>query len=169
MDTTNLIIAGAFWVGGGIVLALIGLWIARRLVSHHILKAHNDVAGFVYATIAITYAVLLGFVTVAVWEQFNEAKVNADVEANAVADLLRLSSFLPESDREAVTPLLLAYVRSVIDTEWDAMSRGESASPESEAALDALHEGGLEFCVIDDENAARITQGSFQRGSRRCH
>jgi hypothetical protein len=66
------------------------------VVPHHILVEHNDVAGFIYATIAVTYAVILGFVTITVWEEFEHACDTADQEANVVADLMRLAQWFPD-------------------------------------------------------------------------
>ena len=40
------------------------------LHSHQTIARHNDVAGFVYATMGVTYAVVLAFVVIAVWENY---------------------------------------------------------------------------------------------------
>lgn len=154
----GLIITAALWIGGGAALALIGLWIARWRVSHHTLRAHNDVAGFVYATVAVTYAVLLGFVTIAVWEEFQAARVNADGEANSVADLLRLSAMLPETERQMVVPALQAYARSVVDEEWKTMRDGGSASPQTEQAIDLLWEHYSSIDTTDDRQVTAVDQ-----------
>jgi hypothetical protein len=36
-------------------------------------KQHSNVAGFIYAVVGIAYAVLLGLVVVAAWEQYQTA------------------------------------------------------------------------------------------------
>lgn len=40
------------------------------LVPWQVRQQHNDVAGFIYAVLGVVYAVLLGFVTLVVWEDF---------------------------------------------------------------------------------------------------
>jgi hypothetical protein len=45
-------------VGGSLLLTLLVIAIVRRLISHQTLARHNDVAGFVYATTGVIYAVL---------------------------------------------------------------------------------------------------------------
>jgi hypothetical protein len=140
MDWVHLALTGALYVGGAVTLALLGLLIVRRYVSHHVLAQHNDVAGFIYATIAVTYAVILGFVTITVWEAYEEARSNADHEANVVADLYRLADWFPETDREAIQAMLTAYATSVIEEEWDAMDRGEAPAASTSDSLDRLWE-----------------------------
>jgi hypothetical protein len=50
-----------------------GLLLVQRLVPIELRKQHNDVAGFIYAVVGIAYAVLLGLVVVAAWEQYQTA------------------------------------------------------------------------------------------------
>ncbi|MBI2322651.1 MAG: hypothetical protein HYU88_11345 [Chloroflexi bacterium] len=62
-----LALAGVLIVGGTIVLAVVGLLAVRRLVPVPTLRSHNDVAGFIFATLGVIYAVLLALVVVALW------------------------------------------------------------------------------------------------------
>src|SRR5918993_1917988 len=41
------------------------------LVPIAVRRQHNDVAGFIYAVLGVVYAVLLGLMVVAVWEEWN--------------------------------------------------------------------------------------------------
>lgn len=134
----HIALVGAIYICGAVLLSLLGLFLVRRLIPHHLLSPHNDVAGFVYATIAVTYAVILGFVTITVWEQFEAARSNADQEANAVADLYRLSEWLPEPGRSEIQIALIDYARSVIEDEWDAMDEGTAPSSDTDAALERI-------------------------------
>jgi hypothetical protein len=138
MGSVHLVMVGGLFVVAAVLLAMAGLYVVRRVVPHHVLAQHNDVAGFVYATIAVTYAVILGFAVITVWEQFEEASHNADGEANAVADLFRLAAWFPDADRVQVQQSLVDYANSVVDDEWDAMNDGTAPSPETAAALDRL-------------------------------
>jgi hypothetical protein len=125
-------------VGLSVLAGLIGLRVVRRLAPHHVLAPHNDVAGFVYATIGVTYAVVLGFVLVTVWDQFGEAGDAADREADAAADLARLAAWFPASDRQAVVEAVRAYADAVVAEEWPAMANETAPSEQAAARLDAL-------------------------------
>ena len=54
-------------------LAAGGLILVQRLVPIAVRRQHNDVAGFIYAVLGVVYAVLLGLMVVAVWEEWNTA------------------------------------------------------------------------------------------------
>lgn len=149
-------------VGLCVFAALLGLWIQRRLVSHHVLAPHNDVAGFVYATIGVTYAVVLGFVLVDVWEQFDDAKNVSEQEANAVADLRRLSAWLPAADQQAVQGALLSYAQGVIGNEWPTMTEGGPPSDQVAAQLDAVWEAYRLAGQHTDPAAAPYAEGLAQ-------
>jgi hypothetical protein len=138
MDWLHLAFMGALYVAGAITIALLGLVVVRAIVPHHVLAEHNDVAGFVYATIAVTYAVILGFVTITVWEEFEEARDTADQEANAVADLMRLAQWFPDGQQVQIESALAAYAVSVVDDEWDAMEEGDAPAEATNAAFDHL-------------------------------
>lgn len=140
MNWGHLILVGGLFVGAAVVVALTGLYVVRRVVPHQVLAPHNDVAGFVYATIAVTYAVVLGFVVITVWDQYEEARSNADREANDIADLYRLAAWFPDSEQPKIQQALHDYTRSVVDDEWNAMNRGDAPSPETTAALDRMWE-----------------------------
>ena len=49
-------------------------WVATLLVHGRTTavmdEKHNEVAGFIFATVGVVYAVLLAFVVIVVWEQF---------------------------------------------------------------------------------------------------
>jgi hypothetical protein len=75
-----------------------GLWrgrrggslVAQRFVPIELRKQHNNVAGFIYAVVGIAYAVLLGLVVVAAWEQYQTAWDTTEREANELAELFWL-------------------------------------------------------------------------------
>jgi predicted negative regulator of RcsB-dependent stress response len=48
--------------------------------------------GFVYATIGVIYGVILGFVVITVWQEFEDATAQTDQEALTVANLIRLTN-----------------------------------------------------------------------------
>lgn len=128
---------GAFMVGGPIILSLFGLWLVRRLVSPQSLHDHHDVAGFILAIVGVIYAVLLAFVVVIVWEQFEDAKVVAEKEANALLDIYHMAPGLSPEVREQVRREVRAYAQSVVEFEWSAMANG-AEDDNTARALDQL-------------------------------
>ena len=58
--------------------AVVGLTLVQRLVPTAIRKEHNDVAGFIYAILGVVYAVLLALMVIAVWEEYERARVTVE-------------------------------------------------------------------------------------------
>jgi hypothetical protein len=78
-----------------LLLAVGGLALVGYLVPWQVRQRHNDVAGLIYAVLGVVYAVWLGFVTLAVWEDFEVARSTARSEANELAEHFWLAHELP--------------------------------------------------------------------------
>jgi hypothetical protein len=73
---------------------------------------------------AAVYAVLMAFVVVTVWQNFEKSNANVQLEANYMADIYRDSeAFSPEFHKK-VGDLLREYREKVISLEWKDMARG---------------------------------------------
>jgi hypothetical protein len=88
------------------------------------LKLNNEVAGFKFSVIGVLYAVLLAFVVVAVWENYNATETAIRNEAKAVGNMAQLSYALPESQGVEMRRLLDTYVKEVQQSEWATMGSG---------------------------------------------
>jgi hypothetical protein len=133
------VVGGVVIVGGSLLLTLLAIAVVRRLVPHQTMARHNDVAGFVYATTGVTYAVVLAFVVIAVWENYAETRQVADQEASSLGALYRLANGFPEPHRAAAQEAALGYAEVVVDVAWPAMEDGGDPTPQAAAALDHLY------------------------------
>ena len=113
-------------VGVSIAAAVLGLYLVRRLVPADGLVESNDVAGNYLQTLGTIYAVLLAFVVIVVWQQFNDARSAVEREANEVLDLFRTASGFSEPARGELRKQLQTYVSAVLEREWAAMGRDEN-------------------------------------------
>ena len=102
--------------------------LVRRLVPYRDLADHNDVAGFMIAIVGVIYAVLLAFVVVVVWQQYNTADTNYGSEVSTAADVHAFARSLPEPDARAIQSLVHRYIHEMIDSEWPAMLTGGNSS-----------------------------------------
>src|SRR5215212_434615 len=91
-------------------LAVGDLIVVQRLVPIAVRWQHNDVVGFIYAVPGVTYAVLLGLMVVAVWEDWNSAAVTADDEASSLAEIFWIADRMTESDGHHIQELARSYV-----------------------------------------------------------
>jgi ABC-type multidrug transport system fused ATPase/permease subunit len=121
------ILLGALILIVSISLAILGLLIVRRFISHAVLKQHNDVAGFIFATLGVIYAVLLAFTVIVVWENFGQAKEIVNKEAACLMDVFRDTATLPDPYRITVRKHLIIYAEMVVNEEWKTMQHGEGS------------------------------------------
>jgi hypothetical protein len=145
-----------------VVLSVAGLTLVQRLVSPGLRQEHNDVAGFIYAVLGVAYAVLLAFVVIAVWEQYQAARDTTDREANELAEIYWLAYQLPESEGRQVQELAQSYARVVVEEEWPLMEDGQF-SPQAWALVDEIRQriGQFESStsneqVLQDQGLTRV-------------
>jgi len=99
----------------------------QRLVPSALRQEHNNVAGFIYSVLGVAYAVLLAFVVIVVWEDYETAESTMETEANELAGIYFLANRFPEADREKVQELARSYARAVVEEEWPLMERHETS------------------------------------------
>lgn len=118
------IVLGVIIISSAVIISIAGLLIVRRHIPHHRLKTHNDVAGPIFATVGVIYAVLLAFVVVIVWQNFDRSRSNVQDEANCLVDLaMDAEAFSPEFKKD-IRALLYQYAEIVVNEEWPAMAKG---------------------------------------------
>jgi hypothetical protein len=104
-----------------------GLVFVRRLVPAAIMKLHNDVAGFIFATLGVIYGVVLAFVVLVVWEELNDAQTNTAEEAAVAMAIDRNLATIPDpAESGALSRSFHEYVRLVITREFPAQARFET-------------------------------------------
>ncbi len=94
-------------------------------------KVHNDIIGWQLGILGTTYAVILGFMLYTVWTNMGVAELNADAEANALVNVFRLAEGLPVEQQEPLRQAARSYADVVVNQDWPAMARNETASLES--------------------------------------
>ncbi len=127
-----------------VLVAVVGLVLVQRLVPPDRREEQNNVAGFIYAVLGVAYAVLLAFVVIAVWQDYQTAQTNVDSEANELAGVYFLASQFPEPERTRIQDLARSYARVVVKEEWPMMERGKT-SPRAESLVRQLRLKLLEF------------------------
>jgi hypothetical protein len=146
-----------------VLVAVAGLVVVQRLVPPERREGQNDVAGFIYAVLGVAYAVLLAFVVIAVWQDYQTAKTNVDSEANELAGVYFLASQLPEPDRTRLQDLVQTYARVVVEEEWPLMEQGQR-SPRADSVVRQLRLKLLQF-----DPRTKGEQVLYERGLTQLH
>jgi hypothetical protein len=146
-----------------VLVAVAGLVLVQRLVPPERREGQNDVAGFIFAVLGVAYAVLLAFVVIAVWQDYETTQTNVESEAHELAGVYFLASQLPEPQRTDVQDLVRSYVRVVVVEEWPMMERGQT-SPRADSLLRRLT---LELLKFDPHTEGE--QVLYESGLRQLH
>jgi hypothetical protein len=114
---------GVLFVGGLSALSAGGLFLVWRFVPTPD-RNHNDVAGPMISTIGVVLAVMLSFMVVTVWQEYDAAASVVNTEAGEIADLYHEAAALPPAQRTAIREGLGRYVNLVVNEEWPLMRQG---------------------------------------------
>jgi protein-S-isoprenylcysteine O-methyltransferase Ste14 len=139
-----------------------GLILVQRLVPIERREAHNDVAGFIYAVLGVAYAVLLGLMVIAVWDDYKDAQSAATEEANELAAIFWIAHGLPEPQAGRIQELTHEYASVVVHEEWPLMAKGRSSPrawqilDELRASVEALHPTTDTQLVLYDNEIQRL-------------
>ena len=108
----------------GCALAVGALAVTRTKLTRNELITHNDVAGPILSTIGTVLAVLMSFMVVGVWQEYDASARTVQEEASALADLHHLADLLPPPDRGALHSVVDRYITEVLFDEWPRMKHG---------------------------------------------
>ncbi len=113
--------AGLIFVIVAVGASVVGVHLVRRYIPADLLKRHNEVAVAIHAALAAVYAVLLAFVVITVWGQYNDAEVAVSEEAGQISGLYRGVFVFGDSASRPFRSALASYTSSVMDYEWPLM------------------------------------------------
>lgn len=119
----------------------------------------NEMAGLIFSTLSLIYSLILAFVIVAVWTNYDELGQTVEKETDKLNSILAHSETLPDSIRQPLVSAVFTYCYQVIDKEWKMQ---EPEAPQHPSAIPALRmmllrlepETSLQesiFSVLDDD------------------
>ena len=122
-----LIVVGAFFTVLAVLLAVAGLVLAQRHIPLEFRKAHNDTLSIIYATLYVTFGVIVGFTAYLVLDKYVDSQKTVASEAANIAEIYQLANSFPQAQRDQIQQLARSYAREVIDEEWPLMRKGQSS------------------------------------------
>ena len=137
-------VIGSCLVAGGLLTA------ARKHLLRSELISHNDVAGPILSTIGTVLAVMMSFMVIGVWQEYDGSAQTVQFEAGALSDLHHLADGLRQPVREDLKNEVDRYINSVIYVEWPLMRHGG----ESQVAHDQAYRIELIVARITPHTAA---------------
>lgn len=144
------------FIGGTAALSALGLYVTRRLYPGAEQITHNDVAGPIMTTIGTVLAVLLTFMVVTMWQEYDSAAQGAASEAGELADLYHESYALPANTGAPIRSDILSYIRLVVADEWPLMRRGSQRISANKIAHDIVNRAELYPPVTPGQQNAQM-------------
>jgi Protein of unknown function (DUF4239) len=132
------------WLGLVLITVLCaGLACGGHVLVHRSFRSvnfleNNEVAGFVIAVVGVLYAVLLGFLTVVVWEHYAQSDERAQAEVDAATDIWRFGHLLPAAHAGRIRTDVDRYAVVVAGDEWPKMRLGESSEHAQQLVVDLI-------------------------------
>lgn len=139
-----------------VTLAVCLVLVSFVLPSAPAVRSFRGVAAPFIGSVAVIFAILLGFLANDIWGRQQRAAATVRAEAENLQSLMGLAAAfgLPP---EPLGAAVRAYAEAVVTKEWPSMKHGDSA-PEAEQALDRLLKtiARLDFSGAGNSEAQRL-------------
>lgn len=117
---------GLIFVIGSVVFSLLGLFIFKKTTEKEHIKRSSESFVALVSIIAILYAVLLAFIVVVAWENYDNSGNNVDDEANSISTVFRDAGLLKDTVKgRSLQKNLLQYDELIATKEWKTMEKGD--------------------------------------------
>jgi hypothetical protein len=110
-----------------VIVGLIFLFFKRNSIMKRV-TLDTAIGGIIYGGMMAVYSILLAFVVVVVWQQYQTTGDRVEIEASKVFNLYRASYAFPDSVGKNIRLAVVDYATSVCNDEWPALSN-DSLSP----------------------------------------
>lgn len=107
-----------------VLLAQALLWLFNNLGARKWLEPNNEVAGIIFGAIALVYSLILAFVIVAVWENYNDLEKTIQTETDGLNSILSHTSTMPAQMKADFGQAILNYCNKVVNEEWTMQDTG---------------------------------------------
>ena len=115
--------------------------VVTRFAVNEQAKAFKAVSPGMLPPLGILFALLVGFIAVEVWSNFDKAKAAVTTEASALRAVVLLAGAFPEEESRRIYALINRHIDDSMDKEWPEMAQQRaSLSTLPTALIEALHD-----------------------------
>ena len=153
LNTFPTLLLAIIVIGVLVLFAATGQYLVRHRWPHVAEGEHNDVAGILLGLLAAVYGIVLAFVIVALYEDFQAADAIVRQEATEIEQIERDSRVFAADVHGQIQRDLDEYTRIVVAREFALMREGES-SPLAWKQVDDLYATFQGFDPMGDRQSA---------------
>ena len=133
-------------------------WSVTRLAVNDRARAFKAISPGMLPTLGILFALLVSFIAVEVWNNYDKAKVAVATEASALRAVVLLAGTFPEEQKTRIYALIDRHIEVAVNEGWPAMARHRlTLSTLPTALIAALHET-LTLKPADDSQRTAQTE-----------
>jgi hypothetical protein len=145
-----IIFVTTYLIAGGVYL------LVTKLALTEWARAFKAVSPGMLPPLGILFALLVGFIAVEVWNNFDKAKAAIATEASALRAVVLLAGTFPQEQKIRIYVLINRHIEVAVHQEWPEMAHQRATlSPLPTALIGALHDTLAMAPADDSERAAR--------------
>ena len=140
-----VVLAATYLVTAGIY------WVVVKLAVGDRARSFKAVSPGMLPPLGILFALLVGFIAVEVWNNFDKAKLAVATEASALRAVVLLAGNFPDEQKMRIYALIDRHIEESINREWPAMAhrRATLSTLRANALIEALQDV-LSLKSVDD-------------------
>jgi positive regulator of sigma E activity len=115
-----LIFSAVYLLAAAIYFTVIGLAVDDRA------RAFKALSPGMLPPLGIIFGLLVGFVAVQVWSQFDRAETAVTNEASALRAIVLLAQHFPDEQRSHLRALVNSHIEEAVQQEWPAMAEQQA-------------------------------------------
>jgi hypothetical protein len=150
-----IVFVTTYLIAGGIYLVVTNLALTEWA------RAFKAVSPGMLPPLGILFALLVGFIAVEVWSNFDKAKAAVGTEASALRAVVLLAGTFPEEQKTRIYALVNRHIEAAVTQEWPEMAHQRATlSPLPTALIGALDDA---LAMKPADNRERSAQPEMVR------
>lgn len=152
------------FVSSMVLLSQLGLSLFNKWNKRTRVTDNNEVAGIMFGALSLIYSLILAFVIVAVWEDYEELENNIQSETDKMNNIITHISIMPDSIKTPIQQALYNYCELVTTDEWDmdsdSIENQSSAIPSLRLMLLTIQQQNdfqQDVLAVVDDDLSQIT------------
>jgi hypothetical protein len=130
-----VVFVATYLIAGGVYLMVTKLAVNERA------RAFKAVSPGILPPLGILFALLVGFIAVEVWSNFDKAKAAVATEASALRAVVLLARTFPDEQRARIDALINRHIEESVNKEWPEMAQQRATlSALPTALIEELHD-----------------------------
>lgn len=100
-------------------------FVFQKFLPSYLFGEDSEYAGYIYNAMGVVFSLVFAFITVLVWQNYNNVNDAVTREANSLNGIYRMYGAFPPETQKVGREYLRDYTQTVIDEEWPLMKKDQ--------------------------------------------